>query len=463
MELGKLPPQNIKSEQAVLGALLVEPNAFVQVSDIVKAEMFYEQSHQLVFESISKLFADNQPIDLITVTKELQKVNRLEEVGGAFAISELMKYVATAAHIETHAAMIHDSHVRRLLIAESVKLTATAYDNSQDLDTIINSTVGLIDRILKNTSNKAQILPFSDHLETMCQTIQDNQKIDDVSKQNLIPSCSSVRQLVKEYKPGGLYVIAGRPAMGKTAYALNEANSFVKVNEACLFFSLEMTAQEMTKRVFSAESGITNDVLDSHNMPNEFWMPIGESVNRLYKYPLLIDDTPLASFAHIKTQAKIYKQRHDIKSIVIDYLQLMEGDKSLVREQQIAQISKQLKALAKELMVPIFLLAQLNRNADSRSTEGYKPKLSDLRESGAIEQDADVVMFPYRPEYYYKDDQDIKGKGFILVEKNRGGRSGEAPVDISPDVSRWTCQDDINNFEPSAKDLQAGFESDKPF
>lgn len=455
LELGKLPPQSIDSESAVLGALLIEPNAYVNVSDIIKAEMFYKDSHQHVYNAISNLFAKNTPIDIITVTKELQRTGKLEESGGAFYITQLCSNVAAASHIETHAAHIHDSYIRRKLINETATLSADAYNESKNIDDVLNSAVGLIDRLLDGSRSKSNILSFGDNINLLVEKIKKIQDNKGELSEGLKPSFKELQDFIREYENGRLIIVAGRPGMGKSAFVLNEALSFANDGKGVLFFSLEMTAQQITKRSLISTGDINQQTIDNSGMPDYYWEKLDNAITKIYNYPLFIDDTPLASFAHIKTQAKIYKQRYDIKCIVVDYLQLMGMDGNLPREQQVSLTSRQLKALAKEIDVPIFLLSQLNRGADSRSADGYKPKLSDLRESGAIEQDADIVLFPYRPEYYYKEDPEIKGKGFIIIEKNRDGKTGEAPVDISEDVSRWGNINNTINFNH-------GFESEEP-
>lgn len=435
--IGKMPPQNTEAEEVVLGALIIEPEAIVNVSNILKPEMFYKESHQLVYKAITNLYEANKPIDMITVVNELRRINELENVGGAFVITQLTSRVASAANIEFHALMIFELYVRRNIIMLTVELNSKSYDDSIEFDDVFNCAVLLSDNISNLSINTSKILNFKDGLDEMVQSIIKRQK-NSLKTIEMHPSLKSVRKLIKEWEEGQLIIIAGRPGMGKSSFVLYECISLAKQEFPILIFSLEMTAKQLIKRAFLAESNIPNHIMDSYSFAPNYWDAIDSTIARICDYPVFIDDTPLASFAHIKTKSKLYQKRHGIKAIAIDYLQLMDTDKNLPREQQISTISRQLKSLAKELKVPIFLLSQLNRNADSRSGDGFKPKLSDLRESGAIEQDADIVLFPYRPEYYYPNDSDLKGTGLIIVAKNREGKVGECNVEINEDISRWT-------------------------
>jgi len=458
LELGKVPPQNIKAEEILLASIIVDTSCYIKVCDIIKPDMFYRHEHTLIYNAASNLFVTDEVINMITITKELNKLGKLESAGGAFRIAELAGMVVSSNSVETYAAMMIEASLRRNVIAEASQLLSDAYNQSKNIDDIINSSVSMVDRILKNASSKASILSFGDNLGRMVEAIKESQKDKLVG---LKPSFSELREYIREYEPGRLYIIAGRPGMGKSAFVLNEAISFAKEGNGCLFFSLEMTSQQITKRAFINLSHMNQNDLEGNRVDSVVWEEIDDNIGKIEGYPLFIDDTPLCTFSHVKTQSKIYKKKHDIKAIIIDYIGLMGTDMSIPREQQISLLSRQLKALSKEINVPVFLLAQLNRNAEARSAEGFKPKLSDLRESGAIEQDADAVLFPYRPEYYYKEDAELKGKGLIIIEKNRDGTTGEAPVNISKDVSRWGYVEDYYPELPTVTDQ--GFMSEKPF
>jgi len=444
-QYGKIPPHDVEIERAVLGSVLLEPGCYLKLCDIVSPLDFYKEAHIHIFDCIASLFARNQPIDMLTVVTELRKVQKLDEVGGAYYITTLTSNTAGASHVENHARILAELSMRRNMIKEASELLNAAFDNSNDFDMTLDKAVTMVDRVLQNTQSKARVISFIEGAKEFMTVLNERQKFDNKSKYGLQSYISTLRDMVPRFTPGMLVVIAARPSMGKTTYALNECIEFVKTGEKILFFSLEMSALELISKTIQRESNLSQYDLERKLNPYE-WEKIDISIQRMSDTGLFIDDTGGANFAHIKAKTKIYKKTHGITGIVIDYLQLMGTDRKLPREQQIAQVSGQLKSLAKEFELPVFLIAQLNRNSESRKESGFKPTLADIRESGAIEQDADIVIFPHRPEYYYKDDPDLAGKGILIVAKNRSGKVGEANVITEASTHKWLSPDYVEQL-----------------
>lgn len=448
----KIPPSDVQIEMAILGAILLEPDAILKVSDIITPYDFYKENHTIIYDTALSMFARNIPIDMLTVTNELRKSNKLEAAGGVYYISTLTANVASAYNIEKHAMIISELSMRRALIQESDKILKNAYDCSHDFDSVLENAITLIDRVTINTTKKAKVLNFMEGVELFMQNLSEKQKFDNKLNGTVKTRINTLLELVPEYNPGSSIVVAGRPGMGKTSFILNEVVNMVKQGNKVLFFSLEMTTIQLISRIIIRESGVTDYDMERKLTPFEY-EKIDKAISRMQDIGLFIDETPAVSFAHVKAKTKIYKKTHNISAVVIDYLQLMSTDKSQPRERQIADLSSQLKSLAKEFEIPVFELTQLNRNAESRQNDGYRPKLSDLRESGAIEQDADIVLFPYRPEYYYPNDNELKGKAEIIVAKNRNGKCGDCNVDVNIALHQWTSQNALSSYDDKLNNI----------
>jgi replicative DNA helicase len=468
-DIGKLPPQNIEIEEAVLGSIILEPDAFLKVSDIITSTDFYKEQHSHIFDAIISMFADNQKIDILTLVEKLRKTDTLEKVGGAYFIATLTKNIASAAHIERHATILSELSIRRNLITEAQKMLNSAYDTSDDLDAVIDRTISIIDRVIFDKSKSSKVVTVIEAACIFMEKLNEKQKFDEKAIGTVKSDIRAIRKLIPEYSPGHLIIIAARPSMGKTDFAIiSEAWNAAKSGNNVLVFSLEMTAFDLAGRIIQRESGVTNYDMERRLSPFEYEQ-LDKALTRIQEVGLFIDDTPAVSFGHIKAKTKIYKKRHDIKAVVIDYIQLMATDKSLQRERQVAVISGQLKELAKEFEVPVIALSQLNRNSESRSTDGFKPRLSDLRESGAIEQDADIVIFPHRPGYYYPDDIELDGIATIIVAKNRGGKTGEADIKVDLSKHIWADIDEVQaTFDPVNLSVKSNtqinsFENETPF
>lgn len=429
LEKGKIPPQDIRLEEAVLGGMLIDKKGVDDAIDILTAEVFYKPAHQLIYEAIFELFQNSQPIDLYTVSEQLSKKGNLEIVGGDYYLINLTQKVSSAAHIEAHSRIILQKHIQRSLIKISNEIIEESYDETTDVFDLLDSAESKLYEVtqgnLKRSSESAKEL-----------IIKARKKIEEIGKRegnfSGIPSgFTKVDELTAGWQPTDLIIVAARPAMGKTAFTLTMARN-IAVNEKIpvAFFSLEMSSVQLITRLISSETGIGSDKLRSGKLSAEEWNALSNNISNLENAPLYIDDTPSLSIFDLRAKARRMVSQYGIKIIIIDYLQLMTtggGTKGTGnREQEISTISRNLKALAKELDVPVIALSQLSRNVESRP--GHKrPQLADLRESGAIEQDADIVTFLYRPEYYKLDTWDDEEgtptthQAEFIVAKHRNG------------------------------------------
>jgi replicative DNA helicase len=423
---------DISTEQKVLGQLIIEPDAYLKVTDILSASDFYRKEHSEVYEAIQTLFKDNTPIDIAAVIYQLKKK---QSAISAFEVSELLANVAAAAHIEYHARIIKEYSIRRALIKEIRRLEQLGTDTSNDLDYFIDRASRLVDRVTDEIENRSQVKDFKKNVHETVESIRDRQQHENTPQYGVKPSLKAIREYVPLWENGLLIIIAARPSMGKTAFALHEAVHIASTAGPVLFFSLEMTARKLTTRVLQRESGLSGYDLD--RLTASQWGVLDEAVSHVQDLGLFIDDTAGVSMGHIRAKAKIYKKQHGIKAIVVDYLGLMKADKSIPREQAVAEISKTMKQIAKEFDLPVFLLSQLNRGPENRKENGYVPKLSDLRESGAIEQDADIVIFPHRPTYYFPNVPEYENKAYLYFGKNRDGKMGAAVTQTNETITKF--------------------------
>ncbi|MBE9660572.1 replicative DNA helicase [Mucilaginibacter myungsuensis] len=428
--VGKLPPQALDLEQAVLGALMLEKDALSSVIDIIKPEVFYDERHQRIFNAIRLLFERTSPVDILTVTALLRQQGELEMIGGAYYITELTNRVASAANIEYHSRIIIQKYIQRELIRISTDTINNAYDDTSDV-------LDLLDKAEKNLFEVAQ-----NNLR------RDSRKMDDLMNEALkaiealkdredgltgvASGFTDLDRMTSGWQKSDLVIIAARPAMGKTAFVLTCArNAAVDFNKPVVVFSLEMSSVQLVNRLISGEAEIEQEKIRKGTLEEWEWAQIHTKVARLEQATLIIDDTPALNIFEFRAKCRRLKSQHDIQLIIIDYLQLMHGKsdgKGGNREQEIGSISRALKSVAKELNVPVIALSQLSRAVESRPGGSKKPMLSDLRESGSIEQDADMVLFLYRPEYYGlevdEDNNPTKGVGEVIIAKHRNGETG---------------------------------------
>jgi len=406
LERGKIPPQAVDLEDVVLGAMMIDKKGVDEVIDILHPDAFYKDAHRYIYEAIFKLFESSEPVDLLTVSSQLKKDGHLEAVGGDFYLIKLTQKVASSAHIEFHARIILQKYIQRSLIKISNEVIEEAYNESTDVFDLLDSAEAKLYEVtqgnLKRSAETAENL-----------VIQAKKRIEEISNKEgmsgIATGFSKLDKLTSGWQPSDLIIVAARPGMGKTALTLSMArNIAVDFNKGVAFFSCEMSSVQLITRLISSETGLSSEKLRTGKLEKHEWEQLNVKVKTLEKAPLFIDDTPSLSIFDLRAKARRLKSQHDIQIIIIDYLQLMTAggsQKGGNREQEISTISRNLKALAKELNVPVIALSQLSRAVETRGGS-KRPLLSDLRESGAIEQDADIVSFIYRPEYYKIDEWD---------------------------------------------------------
>ncbi len=427
LQKGKLPPQAVDLEEVVLGAMMIDKKGVDEVIDILQPEAFYKESHQLIFNAIISLFEKQEPIDIKTVSFQLKKDGNLNSVGGDYYLIELSQKVSSSAHIEFHSRIILQKFIQRKLISISNDIIEDSYDETSDvfdlLDKAESKIYDISQRNLKKNTQSAEDL-----------VLAAKKKIEEISKKEGLSGIASgfgeIDRLTSGWQPSDLIIVAARPGMGKTAFTLSMArNITVENNIPVAFFSLEMSAIQLITRLISSETGLNSEKLRTGKLEKFEWELLNVKVSNLENAPLYIDDTPSLSIFELRAKARRLSSQYGIKLIVVDYLQLMtlgSSQKSGNREQEISTISRNLKALAKELDIPIIALSQLSRAVELRGGT-KRPILSDLRESGAIEQDADIVSFLYRPEYYKIDEWDDEerspalGQAEFIVAKHRNG------------------------------------------
>lgn len=429
-EIGKLPPQATDLEEAVLGSLMLEKDALTTVIDILQPKSFYKEAHGRIFSGIQNLFQRSEPIDILTVTNELKRTGELEIVGGAYYISQLTNRVASAANVEFHARIIAQKYIQRELIRISTDTIKEAYEDTADVfDLLDNAERNLFSVVEGNIrKNYDKMSTLISQAIAQIETAR-NQK----SGVTGVPSgFTALDRMTSGWQPSDLVILAARPAMGKTAFVLTLArNAAVEFNKPIAVFSLEMSSLQLVQRLISSESELSSEKLRKGTLEEHEFQQLHAKIGRLAEAPLFIDDTPALSVFELRAKARRLKAQHDVGLLIIDYLQLMTvgGDSKNGgnREQEISTISRSLKSIAKELNIPVIALSQLSRQVEARGGD-KRPQLSDLRESGAIEQDADMVLFIHRPEYYGftvdAEGNSTMGLAEIIIAKHRNGAVG---------------------------------------
>ena len=458
LERGKIPPQAVDLEEVVLGAMMIDKKGVDEVIDILHPEAFYKEAHRFIYEAIFKLFESSEPVDLLTVSSQLKKDGHLEAIGGDFYLIKLTQKVASSAHIEFHARIILQKYIQRSLIKISSEVIESAYNESTDVFDLLDNAEAKLYEVtqgnLKRSAETAQNL-----------VIQAKKRIEEISNKEGMSGIASgfdkLDKLTSGWQPSDLVIVAARPGMGKTALTLSMArNIAVDYNKGVAFFSCEMSSVQLITRLISSETGLSSEKLRTGKLEKHEWEQLNVKVKALEKAPLFIDDTPSLSIFDLRAKARRLKSQHDIQIIIIDYLQLMTAggsQKGGNREQEISTISRNLKALAKELNVPVIALSQLSRAVETRGGS-KRPLLSDLRESGAIEQDADIVSFIYRPEYYKIDEWDdqertpTQGQGELIVAKHRNGGLENIRLKFIGNLGKFDNLDDFDSpFEFQSK------------
>ena len=461
--LGHLQPQAPEIERAVLGALMIDKDAFSMVSEMLRPETFYESRNQKVYQAIVNLNMDEKPCDILTVTEELRHEGTLDEVGGPAYIIELSSHVASSASIVTHAKIIGQKYLARQLIVYAGSIETAAFDPTTDIDELMQSAEGLLFTLSQKNIRQdfTQIDPVIKQAQLQLMEAAKN----DGGLTGVPTGFTDLDKITSGWQKSDLIIIAGRPAMGKTSFALSVAkNIAVDYKQPVGFFSLEMNNVQLVNRLISNVCEISGSKILSGQLDAMEWKRFDDRLRLMEHAPLYIDDTPSLSVFELRTKARRLVREHGVKVIMIDYLQLMNaaGMRFNSRQEEVSTISRSLKGLAKELDIPIIALSQLNRSVEQRdqsnsSVDGKRPQLSDLRESGSIEQDADMVLFVHRPEYYhlFQDEKgnDLRGKAQIIIAKHRKGATADVLLDFKGQYTRFQNPDD-GSLEP----LDAGGE-----
>jgi len=473
---GKIPPQAVDMETAVLGAMMIDKKGIDAVIDILHPDAFYKEQHQAIYAAIHTLFQNSEPTDLLTVSNQLKKDGKLSMVGGDFYLIELTQKVSSSAHIEFHARIILQKYIQRQLISISSEIIEQSYNETADVFDLLDMAETKFFEVTQGNLKKSS--ETSDSLVR-----QALKKIEDLSgKEGMsgyATGFSKLDALTSGWQPSDLIIIAARPGMGKTAFVISMAkNMAIDFNHGVAVFSLEMSSVQLITRMISSETGLSSEKLRKGTLEPHEWEQLNVKVKNLSEAPIFIDDTPSLSIFDLRAKSRRLKSQHDIKIIVVDYLQLMTagGAAGGNREQEISMISRNLKALAKELQIPVIALSQLSRSVETRGGS-KRPLLSDLRESGAIEQDADIVSFIFRPEYYGMtewDDDDhtpCEGQGEFIVAKHRNGGLDNIRLKFTGHLAKFSDLEDdfggqlessMNNFNDIAGNINPTDAFDAP-
>ena len=430
LEKGKLQPQALELEEAILGSMMIDRKGIDDVIDLLQPDVFYKEAHRHIYEAILQLFNDSQPVDLLTVSAQLKKNAKLDLIGGDFYLIQLTQKISSSAHIEFHSRIILQKFIQRSLIRISSEIIEESYDETTDVFDLLDKAESKLYEVtqgnIKRSSETAQSLV--QQAKARIQEIANKEGLSGVAT-----GFAKLDKITSGWQPSDLIIIAARPGMGKTAFVLSMArNIAIDFGHPVAIFSLEMASVQLITRLISSETGLSSEKLRTGKLEKFEWEQLSTKVKNLEKAPLFIDDTPSLSIFDLRAKSRRLASQHGIKLIIVDYLQLMTaggngGKGSGNREQEISTISRNLKALAKELAIPVIALSQLSRAVETRSTVSKRPLLSDLRESGAIEQDADIVSFIYRPEYYKLEEWDEDGGGStagqaeFIIAKHRNG------------------------------------------
>ena len=471
-EYGKLPPQAPELEEDVLGAIMLEKDAYTMISDILKPEYFYKTVHQKIFEAIIDLALQQNPIDMHTVTEMLRRKGTLDEVGGPYYITLLTSRVSSAAHLIYHSQIIVQKYLARELIRLSSEIQTKAFDEKMDVDDLMQETEGKLFEITQQNL-KRDVVQINPVIEEARERMKDAAKKQGAS--GLPSGFDALDKITSGWQKSDLIIIAARPAMGKTAFILSMAkNMAVDHNSPVAIFSLEMSNVQLVNRLLMNVCNLEGEKIKNGQLTPAEWERFDKDVNNLYGAPIYVDDTPSLSVFELRSKARRLVKEHNIQCIIIDYLQLMNasGLSFGSREQEVSLISRSLKGLAKELDLPIIALSQLNRGVEGRTgIDGKRPQLSDLRESGAIEQDADMVCFIHRPEYYGipADSQGNSYEGIaeIIISKHRNGAVGDVKLKFKKTYAKFLNLTDENpfgdgNFAVISSKMNTDFESETP-
>lgn len=439
---GRIPPQDVVAEKSLLGAILIADKILPEILTIIRPKDFYEERHQIIFEAMMSLYDQHRPVDLLTLTSELKSTKKLKEIGGAPYLTELSNFVPAASHAKAYAEIIEKASTRRRLIKAGTEIANKAFEDDAD----VQSLIGSAEKELFEVSDKivkSDYVAMDELLADAFDRIEELQK----NKGALRGLKTGFRDLDKKtagFQKGDLIIIGARPAMGKTTFAQNLTYNIASMNKkGVLFFSMEMAANEIVDRMISDVSGVDNWKMRTGNLSEEEFQKIGEALGEMDELPIYIDDTSSMTIMDLRNKARRAMHDHDIGIVIVDYLQLIQGSDRYRgnRVQEVTEISRGLKILARELEIPVVALAQLSRSVTGR--DDPRPVLSDLRESGSIEQDADLVMFLHRPDYYRQNDDNYEETHIteLLVAKHRHGAVGKIELYFHPELLRFMSLD----------------------
>ena len=422
-EMGNIPPQAPELEEAVLGAMMIEPQCVDEAMDSLTPDCFYDPKHRTIFEAMSSLVNEHVQLDTLTVSQKLQSLGKLDEVGGAVVLADMSLKVGSAAHVDYYIQVIKQKTIQRDLITAAFTILKEAYDNSYNVDDLIDDAQSKVYAAIQNNV-KRDVQEIGSVIERTMNRLSELQNTSGISG---VPSgFPTLDEITQGWQPSDLIILAARPSVGKTAFALNLLRyAAVEAQMPVAIFSLEMPDYQLAMRLMTTESGLDPKKLKGgEKLSDQEWQQLEETLGPLAKAPIYIDDTPSIPIMEFRTKAKRLVKSKGVRLIIVDYLQLMQGPAELrgMREQEVAAISRTLKATAKELNIPIIALSQLSRNAVQRNGSNGRPQLSDLRESGSIEQDADMVLFIHRPDFIgMSEDPAAKEQTQLIIAKNRNG------------------------------------------
>ncbi len=462
LEMGNKPPQALDVEEAVLGAMLIEPNVVDTALDELDPSSFYDPKNRMIFEAMKALVADHQSVDIITVSAKLREQENLEAIGGPVTLAELSEKVGAAAHVEYYIKILRQKTIQRDLISVSYKILKDSYDDSVNVSELIDSAQSRIyEAVQKNMKRDVQTI--GSVIIDAVKSIEANQENSGMS--GVPTGYPSLDRVTRGWQPANLIILAARPSVGKTAFALNLLrNAAVDFNIPVAIFSLEMTAMEIGMRLITTESQFSPEKLKGASKIEEYeWKELEVRLARLSKAPIYIDDTPSITISEFRTKVKRLVTANGVRLVIVDYLQLMQGPSELrgMREQEVAAISRSLKATAKELKIPVIALSQLSRNAVQRTGGNGKPQLSDLRESGSIEQDADMVMFIHRPDYLgLSETPEGKEATQLIIAKHRNGEVGEIDLRFKSSQVRFVEPGDSLESRADSGGMESAMNSD---
>ncbi len=459
IEQGKVQPQAVELEEAVLGAMMLEKDAVTAVIDILQPQVFYKESHQRIYAAIKKLFGESEPVDILTVTNALRNSGELEIVGGPYYITMLTSRIASAANVEYHARIVLQKHIQRELISISSEIIKEAYEDTTDVFNLLDKAEQNLFEVSQSNLRRS----YEDMHSLVKQAIEDIEaaRKSDSHLRGVPSGFIEVDRITSGWQKSDLIILASRPSMGKTALALTIArNIAVDFNRPVAIFSLEMSSVQLVTRLIASESELRSEKLKKGDLAAHEWQQLNSKIANLIDAKMFIDDTPALSIFELRAKCRRLKQQYNIEMVFVDYLQLMTGGESRGnREQEISNISRSLKALAKELDVPVMALSQLSRAVENRPGQSKRPILSDLRESGAIEQDADMVLFIYRPEYYkidvLEDGTPTHRLAELIVAKHRNGPTGDVKLKFIDTFARFE-DFESGSGDHSVQDVKAG-------